>query len=78
MNALRILENMFIQLYAEHTEIGDLQEKLYLLPVNNQFPFITYTIFSQTNVTMSVPSHSCEAVYCPHPLSKGTGLQTLP
>lgn len=66
---------MFIPLHPEHTETGDLQEKLYLLPVNNPFPFVRYTIFSQTNVTTSVPSHSCEAVYCPHPLRKGTGLQ---
>lgn len=75
LNALRILENIFIQLYPQHTEIGDLQEKLYLLPVKNPFLFITYTILSQINVTMSVPSYSCKAVY-PCSCSKGTGSQT--
>lgn len=75
-NALRILENIFIQLYPEHTETGDLYEKLYLLPVKNPFPFITCTIFSQINVTMSVPSNvSCKAVYL-HSCSQGTGSQT--
>lgn len=70
-----MLENIFALLYPEHTEISDLQEKLYLLPMKSPFPFITYTILSQINVTMSAPSHSCKAVYSPS-CSKGTGSQT--